>query len=118
MPSETILCASPILDRTGFISKKRTLILTDYPRLICIKELPNKVTLKSEVFLGTSASGKSSNGTSNSGITATGGNGNGNGNNSRLIFIKAEMEGEKCFMVKTVSIKLPSSFFSNDTDKV
>ena len=36
-------------------SKPRTLILTDYPRLLCIKETPEKISIKSEVFLGASA---------------------------------------------------------------
>ncbi|GAA6056368.1 hypothetical protein JCM3770_005971 [Rhodotorula araucariae] len=37
--------------------KPRTLILTDYPRLLCIKESPDKITVKSEVFLGSALRG-------------------------------------------------------------
>lgn len=29
--------------------------MTDYPRLLCIKETPEKISIKSEVFLGASA---------------------------------------------------------------
>lgn len=78
LPSETILFASPVLDRGGFLSKKRTLILTDYPRLICIKETVHRVTLKSETFLSTaSGSGKPT-------------------------FLRADAEGDKVFYVRTV----------------
>jgi hypothetical protein len=40
-------------------SKPRTLILTDYPRLLCLKESPaaNKISVKSEVFLGSALRG-------------------------------------------------------------
>ncbi|BGO95195.1 hypothetical protein NBRC10512_000978 [Rhodotorula toruloides] len=38
-------------------SKPRTLILTDYPRLLCIKETPERITVKSEVFLGSALRG-------------------------------------------------------------
>ncbi|GAA5983375.1 hypothetical protein JCM11641_006050 [Rhodosporidiobolus odoratus] len=38
-------------------AKPRTLILTDYPRLLCIKESPQKITVKSEVFLGSALRG-------------------------------------------------------------
>ncbi|BGP51465.1 serine/threonine protein kinase [Rhodotorula kratochvilovae] len=37
--------------------KPRTLILTDYPRLLCIKESPDKISVKSEVFLGSALRG-------------------------------------------------------------
>ncbi|GJN93854.1 hypothetical protein Rhopal_006913-T1 [Rhodotorula paludigena] len=37
--------------------KPRTLILTDYPRLLCIKESADKITVKSEVFLGSALRG-------------------------------------------------------------
>lgn len=80
LPRELILFASPILDRGGFINKQRTLILTDYPRLICIKETATKVTLKSEVFLGVNAPPKAG--------TST--------------FIKADAENDRVFTVRTV----------------
>ncbi|GAA5844891.1 hypothetical protein JCM11251_004663 [Rhodosporidiobolus azoricus] len=38
-------------------AKPRTLILTDYPRLLCLKESPHKITVKSEVFLGSALRG-------------------------------------------------------------
>ena len=79
LPSESIILASPILDRTAFLSKKRTLILTDFPRLICIKETLTKVTLKSEVFIATAAKGSST-----------------------QSLLKADTEGDKIFTVKTV----------------
>ena len=84
-PSESIILASPILDRTAFLSKKRTLILTDFPRLICIKETLTKVTLKAEVFIASTAKGPS---------TQT--------------FVRADTEGDKIFTIKTVCP--PSSF--------
>lgn len=80
LPRELILFASPVLDRGGFLNKQRTLILTDYPRLICIKETPTKVTLKSEVFLGVKPSSKA----------------------GAATFIKAEAETDRVFTVKTV----------------
>ncbi|GAA5992991.1 hypothetical protein JCM10908_000786 [Rhodotorula pacifica] len=46
---------SPPLAPTTPGSKPRTLILTDYPRLLCIKETPDRISIKSEVFLGGSA---------------------------------------------------------------
>lgn len=46
---------SPPLAPAAPGSKPRTLILTDYPRLLCIKETPEKISIKSEVFLGASA---------------------------------------------------------------
>ncbi|KAK4699382.1 succinate dehydrogenase (ubiquinone) flavoprotein subunit, partial [Phenoliferia sp. Uapishka_3] len=79
LPRELILFASPILDRGGFINKHRTLILTDYPRLICIKETMAKVTLKSEVFLGVKSPPKA-------GVQT---------------FIKAEAENDRVFTVRT-----------------
>lgn len=85
---ETILLASQILDRSSLFTKKRMLILTDYPRLICLKDAGPKVTVKSEVFLG---------------VSMKGGNG-------MMKFEKAE-GGEKVFVVKTVrSIFLPLPF--------
>ena len=89
LPSESIILASPILDRTAFLSKKRTLILTDFPRLICIKETLTKVTLKSEVFIATTAKGPST-----------------------QSFVKADTEGDKIFVVKTVSPR--SSLYRSD----
>ncbi|GAA5903047.1 PDK1 family serine/threonine-protein kinase [Sporobolomyces salmoneus] len=38
-------------------TKERTLILTDYPRLLCIKETPKKISIKNEVFLGSALRG-------------------------------------------------------------
>jgi hypothetical protein len=51
---ETILLSSPVIDRSTFnlLSKKRTLILTDLPRLICIKETSSRVVVKCEIILG------------------------------------------------------------------
>ncbi|ORY76542.1 hypothetical protein BCR35DRAFT_305789 [Leucosporidium creatinivorum] len=87
LPTETIVFASPILVRRGLFTKKRSLILTDYPRLICIKDAPTKVTLKSEVFVGAALKG---------GVTKPG----------AVAFIKAEREGERGFIIKTVSSRL------------
>lgn len=78
LPRETILFASPVLDRGGFLSKKRTLILTDYPRLICIKETVHRVTLKSETFIANP------------------------GSSAKPTFLRADAEGDKIFLVRTV----------------
>ncbi|GAA5866043.1 hypothetical protein JCM3774_000004 [Rhodotorula dairenensis] len=51
--SASPLPSPPLAPAPG--SKPRTLILTDYPRLLCIKESPEKVSVKSEVFLGSAA---------------------------------------------------------------
>lgn len=85
LPTETIVFASPVLVRRGLFTKKRSLILTDYPRLICIKDAPTKVTLKSEVFVGAALKG---------GVTKPG----------AVAFIKVEKEGHSGFVIKTVSL--------------
>lgn len=69
------------------------MILTDYPRLICIKETDTKVTLKSEVIIVPPSDGPS-NGT----------NGLQKSHLGKLVFVKADMEGEKNFLVRTVSL--------------
>jgi hypothetical protein len=97
LPSETILFASPVLVKRGFLTKKRNLILTDYPRLICIKETPLKVTLKSEVFVGAALRG---------GVTKPG----------AMAFVRAETDGDKSFMIKTVRSSSASSRFSRLTN--
>lgn len=74
-----------MLVRRGFLSKKRSLILTDFPRLICIKDAPTKVTIKSEVYLGAALKG---------GVTKPG----------AVAFVKAEKEGDRILVIKTVSI--------------
>lgn len=84
LPTETIVFASPVLVRRGLFTKKRSLILTDYPRLICIKDAPTKVTLKSEVFVGAALKG---------GVTKPG----------AVAFIRAEKDGHSGFFIKTVS---------------
>ncbi|KAI5481862.1 hypothetical protein MNV49_000139 [Pseudohyphozyma bogoriensis] len=78
LPQETIVLTSSILDRTGFLTKKRTLILTDWPRLVCIKESLDKVSIKSEVGFG-----------------------QGGGGGATLRFLKAGAEGDRQFWVKT-----------------
>jgi len=67
-------------------TKERTLILTDYPRLLCIKETPKKISIKNEVFLGSALRG----GVRKEGVSA---------------FIAVEEIGKegKGFVVKTVS---------------
>ncbi|GAA5869524.1 hypothetical protein JCM1840_004447 [Sporobolomyces johnsonii] len=52
-PAVTTVATAPLPAGT----KERTLILTDYPRLLCIKEAPHKVSIKSEVFLGSALKG-------------------------------------------------------------
>lgn len=74
-------------------SKPRTLILTDYPRLLCLKESPNKISVKNEVFLGSALRG----GVRREGVSA---------------FICVEPAGKeegRGFVVKTV--RSPSSAF-------
>lgn len=81
-PTEMITFASPVLVKKGLIKKKRALILTDYPRLICIKDSPTKVSLKSEVFLGQALKG---------GVTKPGAS----------AFIKALTEGDRVIVIRT-----------------
>ncbi|GAA5940365.1 hypothetical protein JCM1841_003920 [Sporobolomyces salmonicolor] len=52
-PAVTTVATAPLPAGT----KERTLILTDYPRLLCLKEAPHKVSIKSEVFLGSALKG-------------------------------------------------------------
>ncbi|GAA6059950.1 hypothetical protein JCM10212_003090 [Sporobolomyces blumeae] len=52
-PAPPTVAAPPLPAGT----KERTLILTDYPRLLCIKETPKKVRVKNEVFLGSALRG-------------------------------------------------------------
>ncbi|KAK4051522.1 serine/threonine protein kinase [Microbotryomycetes sp. JL221] len=82
LPSETITFASPIQVKRGLFTKKRSLILTDHPRLICIKDGPTKVTLKNEIYLGKSLRG---------GITKPG----------AVAFVKAETDGDKILVIRT-----------------
>lgn len=60
LPSECVLYASPTIHRkTGTAnlqSKRRVLILTDFPRLLCVKEDAACLKVKSEVLLATLAS--------------------------------------------------------------
>lgn len=81
-PTETILFASSVLVRRGFRSRPRELLLTDAPRLLCIKEMEKSVTLKSEVLMG-----------------PVGGEGE--------RFVKAVLETDRVFNVKTVSMIHP-----------
>ncbi|KAM0786244.1 hypothetical protein ACM66B_007044 [Microbotryomycetes sp. NB124-2] len=81
-PSETITFASPVQVKRGLFTKQRSLILTDHPRLICIKDAPTKVTLKNEIYLGKSLRG---------GVTKQG----------AVAFVKAESEGDKVLVVRT-----------------
>ncbi|KAK4049942.1 serine/threonine protein kinase [Microbotryomycetes sp. JL201] len=82
LPSETITFASPVHVKRGLFNKQRSLILTDHPRLICIKDAPTRVTIKNEIYLGKSLRG---------GITKPG----------AVAFVKAEHEGDKVLIIKT-----------------
>lgn len=57
LASEQVLYASPAIHKkTGTAnlqSKRRTLLLTDFPRLLCVKEDNVSLKVKSEVLLGT-----------------------------------------------------------------
>jgi hypothetical protein len=57
LPNESLLYSCPILHKTtGALlrsgTKKRQLLLTDFPRLLCVKETNNQLRVKSEVILG------------------------------------------------------------------
>lgn len=57
LPNESLLYSCPILHKTtGALlrsgNKKRQLLLTDFPRLLCVKETNNQLRVKSEVILG------------------------------------------------------------------
>ncbi|PWN53252.1 hypothetical protein IE53DRAFT_196725 [Violaceomyces palustris] len=55
LPSELLLYSCPVIHRrTGagnMFSKRRQLILTDFPRLLCVKETTSTLKVKSEVIL-------------------------------------------------------------------
>ena len=55
LPHELMLYSSPVLQKktgTGkMFSKRRHLIVTDFPRLLCVKETPEALKVKSEVIL-------------------------------------------------------------------
>lgn len=53
-PSPPLVAAGPS-PHAGW--KPRTLLLTDYPRLLCVKEAPDKLSVKAEVFLGSALRG-------------------------------------------------------------
>lgn len=55
LPQETVLYTSAVLDKTTLIKKKRQLLLTDYPRLLCLQDAKSKVRTKVEIVLGTKA---------------------------------------------------------------
>lgn len=80
MPSEIITFASQVTVRRNLLPRKRTLILTDYPRLLCVRESGHKVTMKSEVFLGRPQ-----------------------GDPTRAVFVKSQADSPRSFVVKTVS---------------
>ena len=75
--------------------KPRTLLLTDYPRLLCVKEAPDKLSVKAEVFLGAALRG----GVRRDGVSA---------------FIAVESRGNdgKEFVVRTVRPPLALSLIS------
>ena len=57
LPHESLLYSCPILHKTtGNLlrssTKKRQLLLTDFPRLLCVKETNDQLRVKSEVILG------------------------------------------------------------------
>ncbi|PWN87562.1 Pkinase-domain-containing protein, partial [Acaromyces ingoldii] len=59
LPHEALLYAAPILHRQAGAfrtnSKKRQLLLTDFPRLLCVKETNDQLKVKSEVILAVPA---------------------------------------------------------------
>lgn len=56
LPNESLLYACPIIHKTSGpilrnTNKKRQLLLTDFPRLLCVKETNDQLKVKSEVIL-------------------------------------------------------------------
>ena len=52
MDREMIVYSSPITDRTSLFKKSRHLFLTDYSRLLCIKEHRTSVKVKHQISVG------------------------------------------------------------------
>jgi hypothetical protein len=57
LPHESLLYACPVLHKSGTTllrstMKRRHLLLTDFPRLLCVKETNDELKVKSEVILG------------------------------------------------------------------
>lgn len=57
LPQESLLYACPVLHKTTSAllrnnTKKRQLLLTDFPRLLCVKETNDQLKVKSEIILG------------------------------------------------------------------
>lgn len=50
LPNELMIYSGPVVQRRGLFHKKRTLIVTDYPRLLCVKEDKSNVRVKHEIL--------------------------------------------------------------------
>lgn len=50
LPNELLIYSGPVITKRGLFHKKRTLIVTDYPRLLCVKEDKSTVRVKHEIL--------------------------------------------------------------------
>jgi hypothetical protein len=88
LPSELATLSSMVTDRSGIFSKKRLLILTDYPRLLLARESKTRLKVKHEIFVGQRR------------VSSLAPSSNGQSNLETLVEVKAE--GSKGFRVFTV----------------
>lgn len=50
LPNELLIYSSSIVEKRGLFSRKRTLVVTDYPRVLCVKEDKSSVRVKHEIL--------------------------------------------------------------------
>lgn len=59
LPREQVILSGPVMSRHGLFNKKRYLILTDYPRLLVVREAKTRIKIKHEILIGVEAGPKS-----------------------------------------------------------
>lgn len=62
LPREQVVLSGPVISRHGIFNKKRYLILTDYPRLLVVREAKTRIKIKHEILIGVEAGPRSPSG--------------------------------------------------------